>query len=122
MFNINGFEFVFIIVFGFLIFGPDKLPEIAKTVGKAINKFRGAQEEMNKVIKTEVYNPNSDEPFGNPIEALSKSAKAAKKPQDEKPSPKKEDAKKGTGSFAERKAKYDKEQAEKTAEDKKEAE
>ena len=42
-----------ILLFGFLIFGPDKLPAIAKTVGKAISKFRSAQDEMNKVVKTE---------------------------------------------------------------------
>ena len=35
--------------------GPDKLPAMAKTLGKAIGKFRNAQEEMNKVIKNEVY-------------------------------------------------------------------
>ena len=37
-----------------LIFGPDKLPAMAKTLGKAINKFQKRSEEMNKVIKTEV--------------------------------------------------------------------
>ena len=62
MFGIGGFELFLILLFGFLIFGPDKLPAMAKTLGKAINKFRSAQEEMNKVIKTEVYDPTSDEP------------------------------------------------------------
>ena len=74
MFGIGGFELFLMLLFGFLIFGPDKLPAMAKTLVKAINKFRSAQEEMNKVIKTEVYDPNSDEPFKNPLEALSKVA------------------------------------------------
>ncbi len=72
LFGIGGFELFLILLFGFLIFGPDKLPAMAKTLGKAIAKFRSAQEEMNKVIKTEVYDPNSDEPFKNPLDALAK--------------------------------------------------
>lgn len=72
MFGIHGIEIFLILLFGFLIFGPDKIPVIAKTLGQAINKFRGAQEEMSKVIKTEVYDPASDEPFKNPLDALSK--------------------------------------------------
>lgn len=78
MFGIGGFELFLILIFGFLIFGPDKLPAMAKTLGKAISKFRNAQEEMNKVIKNEVYDPNSDEPFKNPLEAIEKAGAAAK--------------------------------------------
>ncbi|MEG0376583.1 MAG: twin-arginine translocase TatA/TatE family subunit, partial [Raoultibacter sp.] len=95
MFGIGGFELFLILLFGFLIFGPDKLPAMAKTVGKALNKFKSAQEEMNKVIKTEVYDPTSDEPFKNPLEALSKISESGK-------------AEEKTESFSERKARYDK--------------
>lgn len=99
MFGIGGFELFLILLFGFLIFGPDKLPAMAKTLGKAIAKFRSAQEEMNKVIKTEVYDPSSDEPFKNPLEALSKVGESAKNlGKDEK-----------SETFSERKARYDKE-------------
>lgn len=102
MFGIGGFELFLILIFGFLIFGPDKLPVIAKTVAQAMTKFRSAQEEMTKVIKTEVYDPSSDEPFKNPLEMLSKVGEAASKGD------KKE-------SFSERKAQYDKERAAKKA-------
>ena len=34
VFGIGGTELFLILLFGFLIFGPDKLPAIAKTVGK----------------------------------------------------------------------------------------
>ena len=85
MFGIGGFELFLILLFGFLIFGPDKLPAMAKTLGKAINKFRSAQEEMNKVLKTEVYDPTSDEPFKNPLEALSKVGEIGKDDKEEKP-------------------------------------
>ena len=69
----------FILLFGFLLFGPDKLPAMAKTLGKAIGKFRNAQEEMNKVIKNEVYDSDSDEPFTNPLDVMEKAADAGKK-------------------------------------------
>ncbi|MFR4803971.1 MAG: translocase [Eggerthellaceae bacterium] len=49
---------------------------MAKTLGKAISKFRSAQEEMNKVLKTEVYDP-VDEPFKNTWR-LSKVGESAK--------------------------------------------
>ncbi len=98
MFGIGGFELFLILLFGFLVFGPDKLPEIAKTVGSAIAKFKKAQEEMNSVIKTEVFDPNADEPFKNPLEVLSKKDKT---PDDEPQE-----------SFAQRKARYDRERLE----------
>ena len=109
MFGIGGVELFLILLFGFLIFGPDKLPAMAKTIGAAIAKFRSAQEEMNKVIKTEVYDPNSDEPFKNPLEALAKVGDTAKKEEKAE-------------SFSERKARYDKERAAKKAAEKSEAE
>ena len=109
MFGISGIEFFLVLLFGFLVFGPDKLPAIAKTIGKAIGKFRSAQEEMNKVIKTEVYDPTSDEPFKNPLDALSKISEVGKKDEEK------------TESFSERKAKYDKERAAKKAAEEKKA-
>ena len=70
MFGLSGIEIFLILLFGFLIFGPDKLPQIAKTIGKAVRKFRSAQEEMNKVVKTEIYDPSSDEPVKNPLKEI----------------------------------------------------
>ena len=75
MFGIGGFELFIILIFGFLIFGPEKLPEIARIVGKGIARFKQAQDEVNGVIKsTDIYDPNSDEPFKDPMEALDKLA------------------------------------------------
>ena len=72
MFGIGANELFIILLFGFLIFGPDKMPAMAKTIGKAIAKFRSAQAEMSNVLKNEVYNPDSEDPFANPLDALSK--------------------------------------------------
>lgn len=80
MFGIGGFEFVLILLFAFLIFGPDKLPEIARTVGKGIAKFRAAQEDMNEVLKeSKAFEPNAEDPFGDPTETIDKLASTAEK-------------------------------------------
>jgi colicin import membrane protein len=71
-FGLGGFEIAIIAIFGFLIFGPDKLPQIARTIGRGIRQFRSAQEQMNKVIKSEVYDPIKDlEPLVNPFAGFS---------------------------------------------------
>ena len=127
MFGIGGFELFLILLFGFLVFGPDKLPAIAKTVGKAIGKFRSAQEEMNKVIKTEVYDPDSKDPFKNPLEVLEKAGSSSKSASGSKAAAAKTSEPKTTSgssasgdrreSFSERKARYEKERAAKKAAD-----
>ena len=72
MFGIGGWELAILFLFGFLIFGPDKMPQIARTVGRAVRQFRNAQEQMNKVIKAEVYDPLKDiEPLTNPFAGFS---------------------------------------------------
>ena len=85
MFGIGGFELFIILVFGFLIFGPDKLPEIAKTVGKGIARFRSAQQEMNETLGNEkIFDPNNpDEPFKDPIEVLDRIAQKQEEKKNE---------------------------------------
>jgi len=64
VFGIGGTELAIIAVFAFIIFGPDKVPELARTIGKAMRTFKRAQEDMERVIRAEVYAPkaNNDEP------------------------------------------------------------
>ena len=111
MFGIGGTELFLILLFGFLLFGPDKLPSIAKTAGKAIAKFRNAQEEVTKVVQNEIYDPKSDEPFKNPLDAVEKLGKKS----ENKTVAKQE-------SFSERKARYDRERAARKEAEKAEAE
>ena len=76
MFGIGGFELFIILVFAFLIFGPEKLPEIGTMIGRAIAKFRDAQQEMSETLGDEkLFDPsNPDEPFKDPMEALDRMA------------------------------------------------
>ena len=59
MFGIGGTELAIIAVFAFIIFGPDKVPELARTVGKFWRMFKSAQEDMERVIKAEVFTQNT---------------------------------------------------------------
>jgi TatA/E family protein of Tat protein translocase len=47
-------ETVFIFVLALLIFGPKKLPELGKTVGKAITEFRRASSELKATFDREM--------------------------------------------------------------------
>lgn len=117
LFGIGGFELFLILLFGFLIFGPDKLPEMAKTLGKAIAKFRSAQDEMNSVIKGEVFDKDSDEPFKNPLDMIDNAANKAQKASVSAKKTAAEISEKAE-SFSERKARYDRERAERKAAEK----
>ncbi len=55
MFGISGLELVIILVFSFVIFGPDKLPQVARTIGRTMQMFKSAQQDMERVIKSEMY-------------------------------------------------------------------
>ncbi|MDR3137093.1 MAG: twin-arginine translocase TatA/TatE family subunit [Coriobacteriales bacterium] len=57
MFGIGGFELAIIVLFAFLIFGPDKLPKMARSVGQVIRQLRGLKDQADQVIKAEVYEP-----------------------------------------------------------------
>ena len=46
-----------ILIFGFLIFGPDRLPAMGRTIGRALRQFRQAQDQMNKMVQSEIVNP-----------------------------------------------------------------
>lgn len=127
MFGIGGFELFLILLFGFLIFGPDKLPQIAKTVGRAIAKFRGAQEDMTEQLKGAAFvdKDNPDAPFKNPLEVVEEAAaEAGSKAKDArgKADAAAEKIAERTESFAERKARYDRERAERKAAERKAAE
>lgn len=66
MFGISGFELLIIAVFVMIIFGPDKLPELAKRFGKAMNTFKKAQNDMEKIIRAEMLTaPSSNSGAGS---------------------------------------------------------
>lgn len=57
MFNFSVPELILILAIALVVFGPSKLPEIGKAVGKSIREFKSAttdvKEEVNKAVTLE---------------------------------------------------------------------
>ena len=60
VFGIGEGALAIIVVFGFLLFGPDKLPQMGRTIGRAIRQFRETQEKMTAVVQSEIIDPVSE--------------------------------------------------------------
>lgn len=58
MFNLGFGELALIMVVALLIFGPSKLPEVGKSVGKAINEFKKTSRDIQKEINEAAQDPN----------------------------------------------------------------
>jgi len=52
----GGFEFVFLLFIAFLLFGPKKLPEIARVLGKGLGELRRASNELKSSLEDEIRN------------------------------------------------------------------
>ncbi|NLZ93418.1 MAG: twin-arginine translocase TatA/TatE family subunit [Firmicutes bacterium] len=50
-------ELLFILILALLIFGPNKLPEIGKSLGKGIREFKEASREIKKAITEDEEEP-----------------------------------------------------------------
>lgn len=60
VFGIGETELVLILLFAFLVFGPDKLPGMGRTLGRALRQFQNAQEGFNKVVRADLLDPAAD--------------------------------------------------------------
>ena len=75
--NLGMPEMIFILVLALLLFGPKKLPEIGKQVGKALGEFKRASNDLKRTIEEEVEKATTVEeqkaaetrPAEKPIEA-----------------------------------------------------
>ena len=56
-FGLQPIHLVVIFVVALLIFGPRRLPEIGRGVGKAINEFRKGTQEMTESLREEISRP-----------------------------------------------------------------
>lgn len=52
-FDISGGELMVILLAAFLVFGPSKLPEIARKIGRGMNEIRRASDEIKREIAKE---------------------------------------------------------------------
>jgi TatA/E family protein of Tat protein translocase len=56
-FGIQPLHIVVIVVVALIIFGPSRLPEIGRGLGKALNEFRKGTREMTEGFRDEVTKP-----------------------------------------------------------------
>jgi Tat protein translocase TatB subunit len=52
MFDIGFQEMVLIMVLALIVFGPSKLPELGKMIGRAMREFRKASDEFRSTVET----------------------------------------------------------------------
>lgn len=69
MFNIGSPELLVILVIALIVVGPRRLPEIGRTVGRALNEFRKVQDEVRDMVRFDLSDdaPSSDPPMTAPV-------------------------------------------------------
>ncbi|HEV8617219.1 MAG TPA: twin-arginine translocase TatA/TatE family subunit [Methylomirabilota bacterium] len=69
MFDIGLQEMLVIGVLALLVFGPSKLPELGRMVGRAMREFRRASDEFRSTVETNLHinEPDAPPPIPEPI-------------------------------------------------------
>lgn len=81
-------ELLFILVLALLIFGPRKLPEIGRTLGRALGEFRRATSDLKRTLDTEMSSEEFKTPLPpKPSPKTTPNPEPASQPADENRSP-----------------------------------
>ncbi len=62
MFGIGLPEILVILVIALIFIGPQKLPDIAKALGRAVGEFKRATEDIKSSIDVDINSPVTEEP------------------------------------------------------------
>ena len=76
MFGSLGFqELILIFLVALIVFGPRKLPDIGRSLGRALGEFRRATHDLKTTLEDEVHNEEvmRPEPPSNPTVPVEKS-------------------------------------------------
>jgi len=68
MFNIGPGELIVILILALVLLGPEKLPEMARTVGKGMRELRRATEDLKDQVESEFYKLDENKPVVKPPE------------------------------------------------------
>ena len=60
MFGLSGTELAIVLVLALLLLGPSKLPELARSVGKAVRDFKRATGDIRNTVESEFYRMDQD--------------------------------------------------------------
>lgn len=78
MFDIGLQELLVILVIALIVFGPNKIPELAKSFGKALREFKKATQEMRNSMEEETEEFKNSK---NQLPNLMEEASIPKKPE-----------------------------------------
>ena len=70
MFGIGAGEFIIILIVGLIVFGPSKLPEVGRSLGKLLREFRKAQAALSETLNEDLE-PKKPAPVDKPVEKVS---------------------------------------------------
>jgi sec-independent protein translocase protein TatA len=99
VFGLGVPELIFILVLALLIFGPKRLPEIGRTLGRGMSEFRKASNDLKRTINVELaldeqppppvrpYRPNSQLDALRAPRFPNGSTAAPDEPMDDRPAP-----------------------------------
>ena len=71
MFGLGFTEIVVILVIALLVFGPDKLPELARNLGRGLSEFRRASNDLRRSVLEAAEEPRIANPPLPPAAASS---------------------------------------------------
>ncbi len=66
MFGIGAGEFIVILIVGLIVFGPGKLPEVGRAIGKGLREFRKAQAAISQTLNEVDINEKKPPPAEKP--------------------------------------------------------
>jgi TatA/E family protein of Tat protein translocase len=87
MFGIGFQEMLIILVVVLIFFGPKRLPDLAKSLGKGIAEFRKASEEVRKGIEDAVKDESAAETSKTPEDLSSHGKAPGSEPAPDEPAP-----------------------------------
>src|SRR3970282_1049544 len=79
MFDIGLQEMLLVGVIALLVFGPSKLPELGRMVGRAMREFRRASDEFRSTVETNLHINDPDPPPGPAPEPVAVSGSGARR-------------------------------------------
>jgi TatA/E family protein of Tat protein translocase len=85
MFDIGLQEMLVIGVLALLVFGPSKLPELGRMVGRAMREFRRASDEFRSTVETNLHINDPDPPPPDPVVATPEPSAPAALPSELEP-------------------------------------
>jgi sec-independent protein translocase protein TatA len=69
-------ELIIIFVIALIVFGPRKLPQLGKSLGKSIAEFKRASNELRNTLEEEIRVEETRREIMEPIESIGREAKA----------------------------------------------